>query len=135
MTKHYSDKEIDDLLSKFPISTDNKKATRLLLENFSEFKDSEFYGQTDESIPYLVFADFCQFLIRRIEETLDVNKDQILKRAGEFISNLYNSDSKDLKDLVIVGIFENLANDIRTECLINLLTKETGEVFKKFFSK
>lgn len=123
--------KINEILYKFPPSKDNAKAVEQLLELFPEFKNSKFYGQTDDKIPHLVFADFDRFLREKIKEKQNSNK--LLKRAADFISSLYDSGKKDLKDLVLSGMFENLANDPLTKCLIPLLSTKAGQEFGKFF--
>lgn len=134
MDKQYNSKEIDDLLSKLPISQDNKIAINDLLEKFPEFKNSEFYGQTDKELPYLVFGDFDNFLLDKIKNTLDPRQDEVLKRAANFISNLYNSGKQDLQDLAVVGAFESLASEPEAKKIIELFSPEAGQAFKNFFT-
>jgi hypothetical protein len=133
MSKQYNSKEVDDLLAKSPTSQDNKIATKNLLKKFPEFKNSEFYGQTDKELPYLVFGDFNNFLLDKIKNSPDPRKDKVLKRAVNFISNLYNSDKQDLRDLAIAGVFESLASEPEAKKIIELFSPEVGQAFKNLF--
>jgi hypothetical protein len=133
MSDQYDEKEVEEILSKFPLSKDNENATKKLLESFPEFKNSEFYGQTGQ-LPYLVFADFCRFVLHKIKITgTNNNLDILLKRVGEFIVELYFSNSEDLKDLVRAGMFEDLSNDPKSVILLDFLPSEVAMDFKSFF--
>lgn len=134
MTIQYTKKEIEETLSKFPISQDNQGATQQLLEIFPEFKNSNFYGQTDCALPYLVFADFCRFLLDRIDKNQTQSLDPLLEKVGKFITDLYQSRSKDLKDLVRVGIFEELGDAPKAVILASFLPIEIATDFKSFFN-
>jgi hypothetical protein len=115
------------------ISKDNEEAVHKLLEKFPEFKNSKFYGQTDETIPYLVFGDFCSYLKLLLKEGKIKVTDSIAQRIALFIVDLYQSSSKDLNDLVRVGIFEDLSNEPETEVLAEILPKDIAADFRSFF--
>ncbi len=135
MDYKYNEKEINDLLLKNPIPKVNEDAVSRLVGSFSEFKSSKFYGQSDKKIPYLVFYDLSNFLLYKLAITPGVAKDSFLIKTSKFISDLYDSDDKDLKDLVLVGIFEIIGEDEKSRKLIPLLSINTGKALCKFLDK
>lgn len=115
------------------ISKNNEEAVKKLLELFPEFKNSEYYNQTDESIPYLVFGDFSNYLKSLVKENKIDNSNPLMQRIAGFITELYQSSGEDLKELVRVGIFEDLSNDPKTAVLANILPQEIATDFRSFF--
>ena len=130
MTKQYNSKQVNDLIAKFPKHSELDKATADLLNEFPDFKSSDFNTWSDELIPHLVFADFIRFL----KEKQNQDNSGLMKRGAEFISNLYDSDKHELKDLVLSSIFENLANSSLAKDLVPLLSAQASEEFRKHFN-
>jgi len=108
-------------------------ATKDLVESFPEFKKSEFYGATDSEITYLVFGDFDRFLLDYMMKNLDsISSDDLIKRFCSFVNKLYDSGNNNLRELVLVGMFEYLGQYQISRKLIPCLSKDVGGKLGKF---
>ncbi len=134
MSQQLNNEEVNNLLSQ-PSPEGNKKAMKELLKLFPEFADSKFYGETDKELPYLVFADFARFLKDIIEKRPQPESDEVIIKAANFMNNLYHSNNSDLKDLVLIGLFEELADEPKAVLLSKLLPSDTGYLYQSYFTK
>lgn len=131
----YNKKKLDKQIAKFSKHPELEQATFDLLEKIPEFKNSEFFGQTDDQIPYLVFGDFSNYIKSLAKKGKIEISDPLISRIANFIIDLYKSSSKDLKDLVLAGIFEDLASEPNTKVLAKFFPPDMAQDFHSFFSE
>lgn len=86
----------------------------VLLEEFPEFEQSNYYDHESEEFQYATMGDFGRFLNHLIER--EASHIELIKRAFKFINDIYNgsqvsngNQSDTIQNLLYIEIFENLA--------------------------
>lgn len=86
-------------------------AVKILLERIPEFRAARV--QQDDSLPYVVFGDFAIFLRNRI--SAGMTSDSVTVAAFDLLNDMVISSDSDVVNLVVVGVFEILAD--RADCI------------------
>lgn len=115
-----------------------KDIIQFWLKEFPEFNVQE-WNKDNLNLPHIVFADFADFLINKIEEK--GRDDTIVQKTFTIINNQFNDSDPDpeVLNLLQVEIFENLSNSkFGTELAWELLSPKALEYFKntkQYFGK
>lgn len=91
-------------------------AVGVLLERVPSFtearsRDVTYISHDDDSLPYMVFADFARFLREVIiYKPNEQGTPQILAQSFLLLGEIATSPDPELADLAVVGVFETLAD-------------------------
>lgn len=80
----------------------------VLLDEIPEYRPSSFVKEHSLGLPYIVFADFTEFILNLLSEE-ELRKEE-LSKVFDFINNQYSSNPDiDVKNIIYLEILQNLA--------------------------
>ena len=86
-----------------------KDVVEVLLDRFSEFKETEYYDSANSDLAYVVWGGFGRFVTTYMRnlpaDRLD--NDMLVARVFEFANELMDSDDPETQNIVVVELFEN----------------------------
>lgn len=106
-----------------------------LIKRFPDFVSSIEFQKDEAEFPYATYTYFAQYLCRIINESKDFTNEQKVIDMCKLIDEMSNSDEK-VRDLLIVGIFEEIRNQgidqlgKTLEALNTLLSEKSKKIMK-----
>src|SRR3989344_7779066 len=99
---------------------------QILLEKFPEFNLSKEFEECDKENPFLIFGAFSIFLIKKIEKSKNPELEQSIRDAYKLFDEMDSTNNKNLGDLVVTGVFEDLVQNAKAIDLARkLFSKKT----------